>query len=207
MFEAEKSRMIKDQIIGRGIKDARVIEAISSVPREEFVRERDLELSYADTPLSIGWGQTISQPYIVAYMLEMLDIKKEHRVLEIGTGSGYEAALLSELASEVVTLEILEELYKMGKRKIKELGYDNVEVIRGDGYRGHEKKAPYDRIILSAAPTDIPKTLVDQLDIKGKLIAPVGAVFQELILIEKDEAGRITKRRLLPVRFVPMVGE
>lgn len=207
MFESEKSKMVKDHLIGRGIRDARVLKAISSVPREKFVRERDKLISYADTPLSIGWGQTISQPYIVAYMLEMLNIEKENRVLEIGTGSGYEAAILSRLAKEVVTIEIVEDLYKKGKRKLENLGYENIEVIRGDGYRGYKKKAPYDRIILSAAPTDIPETLVDQLAVNGKLIAPVGEVFQELILLEKDEYGKISKQRLLPVRFVPMVNE
>ncbi|WP_320047763.1 protein-L-isoaspartate(D-aspartate) O-methyltransferase [uncultured Ilyobacter sp.] len=207
MFEAEKSKMIKDQLIGRGIKDARVLKAMSSTPREEFVREMDKPISYADTPLSIGCGQTISQPYIVAYMLEMLDIRDEHRVLEIGTGSGYEAALLSRLAKEIVTIEIVEDLYEEGKRRLENLGYKNIEVVRGDGYRGYEKKAPYDRIILSAAPTDIPENLVDQLAINGRLIAPVGGLFQELILLEKDESGKITKKRLLPVKFVPMVGE
>jgi len=207
MFESEKSKMIKDHLIGRGIRDARVLKAMSSVPREKFVRERDKLISYADTPLSIGWGQTISQPYIVAYMLEVLDIEKENRVLEIGTGSGYEAAILSRLAKEVVTVEIVEELYKDGKRKLENLGYENIEVVSGDGYRGYKKKAPYDRIILSAAPTDIPENLVDQLAAKGKLIAPVGGIFQELILLEKDEFGKISKKRLLPVRFVPMVKE
>lgn len=207
MFEAEKSRMIKDHLIGRGIRDPRVLNAMRSVPREKFVRDREIALSYADTPLSIGYGQTISQPYIVAYMLECLDIKDNHRVLEIGTGSGYEAALLSKLSKEVVTIEINEELYKEGKARIEGLGYQNIEVIKGDGYRGCGNKAPYDRIILSAAPNYIPEELVEQLAISGKLIAPVGSVFQELILLEKDETGNITKRRLLPVRFVPMVEE
>jgi protein-L-isoaspartate(D-aspartate) O-methyltransferase len=207
MFEAEKSRMIKDHLIGRGIRDARVLKAMRNVPREEFVRERDIEISYADTPLSIECGQTISQPYIVAYMLECLDIKENHKVLEIGTGSGYEAALLSKLAREVVTIEIVEELYAEGKERLEGLGYHNIEVIKGDGYRGWEDKAPYDRIILSAAPTDIPKGLVDQLATKGKLIAPVGSVFQELMLVEKNDDRKVTVKRLLPVRFVPMVKE
>jgi protein-L-isoaspartate(D-aspartate) O-methyltransferase len=207
MFQDEKSKMIKDQLIGRGIKDAKVLKAMSSTPREEFVRERDKLVSYADTPLSIGWGQTISQPYIVAYMLERLDISEEHVVLEIGTGSGYEAAILSRLAKEVVTIEIVEDLYKEAKNRLEDMGYKNIEVIKGDGYRGYEKKAPYDRIILSAAPTSIPETLVGQLAIGGKLIAPIGGLFQDLVLIEKDESGKIFKERLLPVRFVPMVRE
>ncbi|WP_319201203.1 protein-L-isoaspartate(D-aspartate) O-methyltransferase [uncultured Ilyobacter sp.] len=207
MFQDEKSKMIKDQLIGRGIKDAKVLKAMSSTPREEFVRERDKLVSYADTPLSIGWGQTISQPYIVAYMLERLDISEEHVVLEIGTGSGYEAAILSRLAKEVVTIEIVEDLYKEAKNRLEDMGYKNIEVIKGDGYRGYEKKAPYDRIILSAAPTGIPETLVGQLAIGGKLIAPIGGLFQDLVLIEKDESGKIFKERLLPVRFVPMVRE
>ena len=151
MFEEEKSKMIKDHLIGRGIRDPRVLKAMRNVPREEFVRERDIEISYADTPLSIGCGQTISQPYIVACMLECLDIKENHKVLEIGTGSGYEAALLSKLAREVVTIEIVEELYTEGKTRLEGLGYQDIEVIKGDGYRGWEDKAPYDRIILSAA--------------------------------------------------------
>ena len=207
MFQDEKSKMIKDQLIGRGIKDAKVLKAMSSTPREEFVRERDKLVSYADTPLSIGWGQTISQPYIVAYMLEILDISKEHVVLEIGTGSGYEAAILSRLAKEVVTIEIVEDLYKEAKNRLEDMGYKNIEVIKGDGYRGYEKKSPYDRIILSAAPTGIPEALVDQLAIGGKLIAPIGGLFQDLVLIEKDEFGKIFRERLLPVRFVPMVRE
>jgi protein-L-isoaspartate(D-aspartate) O-methyltransferase len=207
MFEKEKSKMMKDHLIGRGIRDSKVLKAMVKVPRESFVRDTDMILSYADTPLSIGWGQTISQPYIVAYMLECLDIKENQRVLEIGTGSGYETALLSELAGEVVTIEIVEELYTEGKARLERLGYQNIEVIKGDGYRGWEDKAPYDRIILSAAPTDIPKGLVDQLADNGKLIAPVGSVFQELILMEKDDDGKVTVKRLLPVRFVPMVKE
>ena len=207
MFEEEKSKMIKDHLIGRGIREPRVLNAMEKVPREKFVREKDMILSYADTPLSIGWGQTISQPYIVAYMLQCLDIKENQRVLEIGTGSGYEAAILSKLAREVVTIEIVEELYKEGKSRLEGLGYQNIEVIKGDGYRGWEEKAPYDRIILSAAPTDIPETLIDQLAYGGKLIAPVGSVFQDLILVEKDDNGEVTMKRLLPVRFVPMVGE
>lgn len=207
MYDKEKSAMIKEQLINRGIRDERVLRAMRDVPRENFVEGNNRYLAYADMPLSIGYGQTISQPYIVAYMLECLDIKEGDRVLEIGAGSGYEAALLSRLAREVVTMEIVEELYTEVKDRLEGLGYENIEVIKGDGYRGFEEKAPYDKIILSAAPNEIPKKLVEQLGIGGKMIAPVGSFFQELILIEKGKEGKVTVERLLSVRFVPMVKE
>jgi protein-L-isoaspartate(D-aspartate) O-methyltransferase len=165
------------------------------------------ELAYEDRPVPIGYGQTISQPYIVALMTEMLDIKTDHRVLEIGTGSGYQAAILSSLAKEVYTIEIVHELAESASVTLNRLGYNNVIVRESDGYKGWPEKAPFERIILTAAPTELPKALTDQLKPGGKLLAPIGdhRSVQELIVVEKTADGKITSRAVLPVRFVPMV--
>ena len=164
-------------------------------------------LAYEDHPVPIGYGQTISQPYIVGFMTEMLDVQKEHRVLEIDTGSGYQAAILSVLAKEVYTVEIVAQLAKSAADTLKRLGYKNVFVREGDGYDGWPQKAPFDRIILTTAPPDLPQIVLNQLKPNGRLLAPVGsAVFgQEIMLVEKAADGKITSRPLLPVRFVPMV--
>jgi protein-L-isoaspartate(D-aspartate) O-methyltransferase len=178
-----------------------------SVPRHLFVPESLRSMAYQDSPLPIGHGQTISQPYIVAFMTELLDPRPEHKVLEIGTGSGYQAAVLSPLVKQVFTVEIVPELAQRSAELLKKLGYANVVVRQGDGYLGWPEQAPFDRIILTAAPEDVPKALIEQLKPGGKLVAPVGrsAWDQELILLEKGLDGKIRRRAVLPVRFVPMV--
>jgi protein-L-isoaspartate(D-aspartate) O-methyltransferase len=199
--------MVIEQIAVRGIKDPAVLKAMRETPREQFIPPAVRELAYEDRPVPIGYGQTISQPYIVALMTEMLDIKTDQRVLEIGTGSGYQAAILSSLAKEVYTIEIVTELAKSASLTLNRLGYKNVSVREGDGYKGWPEKAPFERIILTAAPTELPKALTDQLKPGGKLLAPIGdrSSVQELRVVEKTADGKITSRPVLPVRFVPMV--
>ncbi|UCF79888.1 MAG: protein-L-isoaspartate(D-aspartate) O-methyltransferase [Candidatus Eiseniibacteriota bacterium] len=205
-FEAERSRMVDEQIFRRGVKDVRVLAAMRKVPRHEFVPESYRKYAYADEPLPIGEGQTISQPYIVALMTETLSIGKDSRVLEVGTGSGYQAAVLAEIAEEVYSIEIVEPLAERAEETLKRLGYRNVHVRVGDGYRGWPEKAPFDAIIVTAAPDHIPQPLIDQLKVGGRLSIPVGDVYQELILVTKTDSG-IVKKDVLPVRFVPMTGE
>jgi protein-L-isoaspartate(D-aspartate) O-methyltransferase len=206
-FSAPRERMVRDQILSRGIQNATVLKAMRLTPRHSFVPANVRSLAYEDHPVPIGYGQTISQPYIVAFMTEMLDVRKEHRVLEIGTGSGYQAAILSVLAKEVYTVEIVGQLATSAADTLKLLGYNNVSVREGDGYHGWPEKAPFDRIILTAAPPELPQTVVNQLKPGGKLLAPVGrAIFdQEIRLVEKAPDGKITTRSLLPVSFVPMI--
>ncbi len=207
MCEKIREDMVRDQIEGRGIENKRVIEAMRSVPRHLFVREMDVHKAYWDCPLPIGRGQTISQPYIVAYMIEALRLTGEERVLEIGAGSGYEAAILSILAREVISMEIVPELAREVAVRLRDLGYSNVEIVEGNGYRGHEEGAPYDAIILSAAPESIPEALIDQLAPGGRMILPLGGYFQKLVVIERGPGDKVYMRELLPVRFVPMVGD
>lgn len=201
--------MVKDQIEARGIKDEAVLRAMRTVSRHLFVPGTFSAQAYEDHPLPIGGGQTISQPYIVAYMTEMLKVSAGDRVLEIGTGSGYQAAVLSVLAGRVYSIEIVRALGEEARERLERLKYDNVEVCIGNGYLGWPEQAPFDRIILTAAPGEIPSALIDQLKPNGRLIAPVGPVhgLQELIVVEKDAAGRTRRRAVLPVRFVPMVHE
>jgi|YNPNPStandDraft_1061719.scaffolds.fasta_scaffold22738_2 protein-L-isoaspartate(D-aspartate) O-methyltransferase len=202
--EKEREEMVRKQIQGRGVKDARVLWAMRTVPRHLFVPEKYSKEAYADRPLPIGHDQTISQPYIVAYMTEALGLKGDERVLEIGTGSGYQAAVLSVLVHEVYSIEILEPLAREAARRLKELGYNNVEVRCGDGYLGWPEKAPFDAIVVTAAPPEIPQELVRQLKVGGKMVLPVGVGSQDLIRLTKTEGG-LQKESLLPVRFVPMV--
>ena len=199
--------MVRDQIQARGVKDPRVLEAMRSVPRDRFLPATLESEAYEDHPLPIGHGQTISQPYIVAYMSELLELEPSHRVLEIGTGSGYQAAVLGELADEVYTIERIEPLAERARRILEGRGYENVHVRFGDGYKGWPEEAPFDRILLTAAPPTLPEALVEQLAPKGRLVAPVGGMqaIQKLIIVEKDEQGRVTRREDLPVRFVPML--
>jgi len=205
-FGAERERMVRDQLVARGIKNAAVLNAMRATPRHLFVPPDARSLAYEDHPLPIGHGQTISQPYIVAFMTDALDVRSTHRVLEIGTGSGYQAAILSRLAKEVYTIEIVPELAMSAAAALQRLGYKNVFVLEGDGYQGWPQKAPFDRIILTAAPPVLPQAVVDQLKRGGKLVAPVGHDFgQEIRLVEKSADGKITSRPLLPVMFVPMV--
>ena len=189
-----------------GISDEAVLRAMTEVPRHAFVPERVRSASYQDHPLPIGQDQTISQPYIVAYMCQALKLTGKEKVLEIGTGSGYHAAVLSLLAGKVYTIEIIRELGNRAARTLDSLGYENVKVMVGDGYRGWPEHAPFDAVILTAAPPQIPQPLLDQLKVGGRLIAPIGVNWQELVLVERDEAG-YRQTKLLPVRFVPMTGE
>jgi protein-L-isoaspartate(D-aspartate) O-methyltransferase len=179
---------------------------MQEVPRHEFVPKEYRAEAYDDRPLPIGMNQTISQPYIVAYMTEALELKGGEKVLEIGTGSGYQAAVLAEIAGEVYTIEILEPLARNAEKTLERLGYENISVMAGDGYRGWPEHAPFDAIIVTAAPDHVPEPLVEQLDVGGRMILPVGDWFQKLIVITKDEEG-VTQREDLPVRFVPMTGE
>jgi protein-L-isoaspartate(D-aspartate) O-methyltransferase len=205
-FAQQRARMVHDQIETRGIRNPAVLKAMRDTPRERFIPSYARALAYEDRPVSIGYGQTISQPYIVAFMTEMLEVKQFHRVLEIGTGSGYQAAILSSLVKEVYTIEIVPQLAKSASQTFNGMGYDNVIVREGDGYKGWPEKAPFDRIILTAAPPELPRALTDQLKPGGKLLAPIGGnTAQALRLVEKSADGKITSRPLLPVRFVPMV--
>ena len=206
MYTKMRNEMVRDQIESRGISDARVLNAMRSVPRHEFVPDHLKKYAYADEPLPIGEDQTISQPYIVAYMTEKLNLQPGNKVLEIGTGSGYQAAVLAEMIDSVFTIEIVDVLAQRARKKLETLGYQNIFVKSGDGYKGWPENAPFDAIIITAAPTIIPEPLVEQLKTGGKLILPLGDYSQELVLITKNETG-ITEQRLLPVRFVPMTGE
>jgi protein-L-isoaspartate(D-aspartate) O-methyltransferase len=201
-----RREMVSHQIEARGVSDPRVLEAMRTVPRHRFVSSELQGRAYADHPLPIGLGQTISQPYIVAAMTELLQPEPTDRVLEIGTGSGYQAAILSRLVAHVYTIEILPDLAKRAAATLADLGYDNVTVSTGDGYRGIPDEAPFDGIIVTAAPAEIPQPLIDQLAVGGRLVIPVGSFFQELKLLEKSEQG-VASRSIFPVRFVPMTGE
>ena len=206
-YDLQRTQMVRDQIAARGIKNPAVLKAMRETPREQFMPPGVRSFAYKDQPVPIGYGQTMSQPYIVAFMTEALDMTKAHRVLEIGTGSGYQAAILSSLAKEVYTIEIVEELAQSASAVLNRLGYHNVVVRHGDGYGGWPDKAPFDRIVLTAAPPELPTALIDQLKPGGKLLAPVGdqSAAQELTLVEKTADGKITSRAVLPVRFVPMI--
>lgn len=201
--------MIENQIIDRGVSDERVIKAMNDVPRHLFVKESLRDLAYADGPLPIGHNQTISQPYIVAYMTEILQPDTHHIVLEVGTGSGYQAAILSKLVNHVYSIEIIPELGKEATSRLDKLGYDNVTVKIGDGYNGWEEHAPFDRIIVTAAPEQIPKKLVDQLKSGGLMVLPVGKTSfgQDMRVVKKDKTGQVTTQETIPVRFVPMIHE
>ncbi len=204
LYERERNRMVANQIEARGVHDASVLKAMRSVPRHLFVPPALAKSAYEDHPLPIGHEQTISQPYIVAFMTELLDVKRDSVVLEIGTGSGYQAAVLSLLARTVYTIELIPELAHNAAQRLRELGYSNVIVRTGDGYAGWTEKAPFDRIILTAAPAEIPQALIDQLKRGGKLVAPVGRLSQTLVLLTKHADGTIERRSVLPVAFVPM---
>jgi len=203
-YGSARRSMVSRQIIARGVTDQRIISAMGHVPRHLFVPASLRRMAYEDHPLPIGYGQTISQPYIVAYMTEAADLKPTDRVLEIGTGSGYQAAVLAEIADEIYSIEIIKPLADSARAKLAELGYKNIKVKWGDGYEGWPEHAPFDAIIVTAAPAEIPGKLTEQLAEGGRMVVPVGSVFQELYLITRTDRG-ITKKALLPVRFVPMV--
>jgi protein-L-isoaspartate(D-aspartate) O-methyltransferase len=205
-FVRQRKKMVKEQIAYRGVKDKRVLEAMEMVPRHLFVPKEYRPYSYNDQPLQIGFGQTISQPYVVAFMTELLALDKEDVVLEVGTGSGYQAAVLSRLAKQVYTIEIVDALGKEAAKQLESIGYSNVKVKIGDGYQGWQEYAPFDAIIVTAAAEHVPQPLIDQLKPGGCMVIPIGGVYaiQDLILITKDTSSKITKKSLVPVRFVPL---
>ncbi len=203
----ERRQMVAEQIAARGVRDPRVLAAMQKVPRHRFVRPAERKWAYEDHPLPIGHGQTISQPYIVALMTQALRLSPGEKVLEIGTGSGYQAAILAELGCRVYTIEIVPELGRRAARTLKELGYGRVRVRIGDGYQGWPEAAPFDAIILTAAPPRTPPALLEQLAPGGRMVLPQGPSggVQELLLLRKDRQGRLSRRSLGLVRFVPMV--
>lgn len=207
-FAKLRAHMVKTQIESRGIRDTLVLAAMRKVPRHRFVPAAVRAASYEDYPLPIGQGQTISQPYIVALMTEMLKLKGGEKVLEIGTGSGYQAAVLAEAAKEVYTIEIVEPLAKRAAKDLARLGYQNVHVLAGDGFKGWPKHAPFDAIIVTCAPEEVPQPLIEQLKVGGRLVIPLGPqwVGQWLKVFTKTKDG-VKEERSIPVRFVPMTGE
>lgn len=206
IYTSARESMILNQIKARGIKDEKVLAAMCKVERHKFVPPRIRHLAYADSALPIGEGQTISQPYIVALMTELLNLRGNEKVLEIGTGSGYQAAILAELCTHVYTIEILEPLADRARTLLDRLGYKNITVKHGDGFLGWEEYAPFDAIVVTCAPTEVPQPLINQLKEGGRLVIPVGSFYQELKLIEKSH-GRIETNSIIPVRFVPMLRE
>lgn len=206
-YRETRKRMVEREIVGRGIEDQRVINALMKVPRHLFIPDEHMHYSYYNLPVPIGYGQTISSPFIVALMTQELELKSTDRVLEVGTGSGYQAAILAEIAREVYTVEIIEPLAKIAEKRLKELKYDNVVVVLGDGFWGLPDRAPYDKIMVTCAPEEIPDPLIEQLGDHGIMIIPVGPVgFQYLIKVQK-EGDDITIDKVTPVSFVPLTGE
>lgn len=204
-WQAQAERMVKEQIEARGVQDRRVLTAMRTTPRHLFIPEQWRLHAYEDYPVPIGYGQTISQPYIVAVMTELLELKGKERVLEIGTGSGYQAAILSQLVDSVFTIEIIPELCHSAHQRLHRLGYNNVVVKCADGYKGWKEKAPFDRIIVTAAPPEIPEELVRQLRVGGVMVLPVGKGYQKLIRVMKTSDTSYTVEEFFPVRFVPMI--
>ena len=206
-YEELRETMVKMQIESRGVKDEDVLSVMRDVPRHLFIDESLWPKAYSDGPLPIGHGQTISQPYIVAFMTELLRPDTHHMILEIGTGSGYQAAVLAKLVHHVYTIEIVPELGRNAKAALKRLGYDNISVRVGDGYKGWPEEEPFDRIIVTAAPEKVPEALLDQLKPGGRMVLPVGPRWwgQDLLVIEKNESGKVVRKNTIPVRFVPMI--
>lgn len=205
-FAAARAEMVEQQIRKRDVKAPAVLQAMLKVPRHRFVPSPVRHMAYADRPLPIGSAQTISQPYIVAYMTEAAKVSPTDRVLEIGTGSGYQAAVLGEIAREVYTIEIIPELAEGARSILSELGYRNVHVRAGNGYLGWPEHAPFDAILVTAAPEEVPQALVDQLAVGGRMVVPVGATIQDMMIIERTQRG-VVERKTIPVRFVPMTGK
>ncbi|HKO63373.1 MAG TPA: protein-L-isoaspartate(D-aspartate) O-methyltransferase [Pyrinomonadaceae bacterium] len=204
-FTQQRQALI-DQLKSEGITNAEVLNAMLKVPRHEFVPTSHRHYSYQNRPLPIGHNQTISQPFIVGYMTQAASIAPGEKVLEIGTGSGYQAAVLAEVAGQVYTIEIIPELAEGAKSVLGKLGYKNVHVKTGNGYEGWPEHAPFDAIVVTAAPDEVPQKLVDQLALRGKMVIPVGSTFQEMVIITRDESG-VVERRTIPVQFVPMTGK
>jgi len=210
-YAAKRQKMVERDIAGSSwdrtpVRDKAVLDAMLTTPRHEFVPESEVDAAYEDHPLPIGHGQTISQPYIVGYMTELLKPRKEHVILEVGTGSGYQAAVLAPLVKQVYTIEIVEPLARSAAERLKRLGYANIEVRAGDGYAGWPEHAPFDAIIVTAAAETIPPALIEQLKPGGRMVIPVGgqSEVQEMLVIEKKADGTLTKRPCMPVRFVPL---
>jgi len=208
-IENMRKDMVENQLRQRGITNDRVLDVMGDVPRHLFVAEDLRDEAYMDGPLSIGFDQTISQPYIVAFMTEVLKVEQQHSVLEIGTGCGYQSAVLSSLAKHVISLERIKELAESAQRRLRKLDYSNVDVVHGNGWNGYIQKAPFDRIIVTAGANKIPKALLDQLANGGIMIIPVGKIMfsQTLRIISKDSNGNVTKQTSLPVRFVRLVNK
>ena len=207
--EIEADVRATKRYLKKEVLDSRVMDAMNSVPRHLLVPDKLRPYAYLNKPLPIGYGQTISQPYIVAIMTDLINPRPEHKILEIGTGSGYQAAILSKLVQQVYTIEIIEELGERAKVDLHKLGYNNIQVRIGDGYYGWEKYAPFDGIVVTAATSHIPPPLIQQLNPGGRMIIPVGSRFltQQLLMITKSDKGNITTQQILPVRFVPLTGE
>ncbi|MFO8235885.1 MAG: protein-L-isoaspartate(D-aspartate) O-methyltransferase [Bacteroidales bacterium] len=206
-YHKEKQQMVREQIADRGIKDPKVIAAMKDVDRHVYVPENYRDMAYADRPLPIGNGQTISQPYMVALMTELLELEEGDKVLEIGTGSGYQAAVISHITSEVYTIEIIKELAEEAQKNLQKQGYNNIKFKIGDGYKGWEEHAPFDAIIVTCAPSDIPEPLEEQLAEGGRMVIPIGGQFvQEMVLFEKQDS-ELKKQEISTVRFVPMLDE
>ena len=208
-IENMSKEMVENQLRQRGITDVRVLDAMGTIPRHLFVNEDLQDEAYMDGPLPIGFGQTISQPYIVAYMTEILKLEQQHSVLEVGTGCGYQAAVLSSLAQKVISLERIKELAVSSRKQLQELGFANVDVINANGWNGYQKGAPYDRIIVTAGAKKVPEALIDQLANSGIMVIPVGKIMfsQTLRIISKDNNGNVIKKKSLPVRFVRLVNK
>jgi protein-L-isoaspartate(D-aspartate) O-methyltransferase len=203
---AKERRQLVEELRAEGITNQLVLDALLKVPRHKFVPASYRHLAYENRALPIGKDQTISQPFIVAYMTEAAEIASGERVLEIGTGSGYQAAVLAELAREVYTIEIIPELAESARKLLGKLGYKNIQVKTGNGYEGWAEHAPFDAIVVTAAPDEVPKALVEQLALRGKMVVPVGTGFQQMVIITKTESG-VVERRTIPVAFVPMTGK
>jgi len=206
-YQAEREKMVRNQIAKRGIKDERVLSAMKSVPRHKFMPHPARNVAYEDSPVRIGSGQTISQPYIVALMTELLDVKPDHRVLDVGTGSGYQAAILGELAAEVHSIERHPDLAGKAETRLAALGYDNVSVHVGDGTQGYEPFAPYDRILVAAAAPSVPDPLFQQLAQGGRLVIPVGSRYSQHLEVWDREEDNFHRSTSIPVVFVPLIGE
>ncbi len=205
-YSAARTEMVREQLLARDITNSNVLDAMRRVPRHRFVPASEQRHAYRDTPLPLSHGQTISQPYIVALMTQLVRPRASDRVLGVGTGSGYQAAVLAELVEHVYTIEIEADLARTSAERLRELGYDSVTVRHGDGFVGWPEHAPFDIIVATAAPEEVPQPLLDQLDAGGRMVVPVGPTHsvQELRLIEKDDAGNVRTRTIAPVRFVPM---
>lgn len=208
-FRLQRLQMVEQQLVRRDITEEKVLQAMRTVHRHHFVPEEQRAYSYQDTPLPIGYDQTISQPYIVAFMTQALDVEPDHRVFELGTGSGYQAAVLAELVDEVYTVEIVPQLARRAEAILDSLDYDNVHVRAGDGWMGWPEAAPFDRMLLTAAAPEIPDQLIEQLRPGGRIVLPLGeaGAVQDLVLLQKREDGELIRRELLSVRFVPVTGD